>query len=48
MGFVHGLPVGLSFFGRARTEQTLLRLAYAFEQETQVRRKPGFAPTVEA
>lgn len=46
MGFVHGLPVGLSFFGAARTEQALLRLAYAFEQETQVRRKPEFEPTV--
>lgn len=48
MGFVHGLPVGLSFFGPARTEQTLLRLAYAFEQQTLARRKPEFAPTVQA
>ncbi|MBI1358356.1 MAG: amidase [Acidobacteria bacterium] len=48
MGAVHGLPVGLSFFGPAWSEQTLLRLAYAFEQQTKARRKPGFRPTVQA
>ncbi|MFQ5678579.1 MAG: amidase [Gemmatimonadota bacterium] len=41
-GFVHGLPVGISFFGRAWSEPTLLRLAYAFEQATGNRRAPGF------
>ena len=41
-GFVHGLPVGLSFFGRAWSEPTLLRIAYAFEQATRQRRPPGF------
>ncbi len=35
-----GLPVGLSFMGRAWSEPTLIRLAYAFEQVTQVRRPP--------
>lgn len=42
MGYVHGLPVGLSFFGRAWSEPTLLRLAYAFEQATMHRKSPGF------
>jgi len=47
MGFVRGLPVGLSFVGRAWTEPTLLKLAYAFEQTAPARRKPTFAPTAE-
>jgi len=42
-GFVHGLPVGISFFGAAWSEPSLLRLAYSFEQATKVRRAPGFA-----
>jgi amidase len=43
--FVHELPVGLSFIGAAGSEATLIRLAYAFEQATKVRRKPAFTPT---
>ena len=34
------LPVGITFMGRAWSEPTLIRLAYAFEQITQVRRPP--------
>ena len=43
-GYIHGLPVGLSFFGRAWSEPTLLKLAYAFEQATEWRRAPEFKP----
>jgi amidase len=46
-GDVFGLPVGLSFFGRAWSEPTLLRIAYAFEQLTTFRKPPQFLPTVD-
>ena len=46
MGFVSGLPAGVSFFGRAWSEPTLLRVAYAFEQATNHRRAPTFALTL--
>jgi amidase len=46
MGFVSGLPVGVSFFGRAWSEPVLLRIAYAYEQATSRRRAPTFAATL--
>jgi amidase len=42
MGFAHGLPVGISFFGRAWSEGKLLGLAFAFEQATKARQVPRF------
>ena len=44
-GFVHGLPLGISFFGRAWSEPVLLSLAYAFEQATNHRKPPQFSAT---
>ena len=41
-GYVFGLPIGISFFGRAWSEPTLLKLAYAFEQATKHRKPPKF------
>jgi len=46
MGYISGLPVGLSFFSAAYEEPTIIRLAYAFEQATLVRRPPQFPPSV--
>jgi amidase len=44
-GFIHGLPIGLSFFTRAWGEPTLLRLAFAFERASRVRKPPLFLKT---
>jgi amidase len=43
-GYVYGLPVGISFFGRAYTESKLIRLAYAYEQATRHRQPPRLLP----
>lgn len=42
MGFIEGLPVGISFFGRAWSEPVLIEIAYSYEQGTQNRRAPEF------
>jgi amidase len=46
-GFVFGMPVGVSFIGRAWSEPTLFKLSYAFEQATKKRRAPKFLPTAD-
>lgn len=47
MGFVFGLPVGVSFFGRAWSEPKLIAIAYAYEQLTKARKSPAFLPTAD-
>ena len=46
-GDIFGLPVGISFFGRAWSEPKLIKYAYAFEQETKFRKPPRFIPRLE-
>jgi len=45
-GFVFGLPVGITFMGRAFSEAKLLKLAYAYEQATKLRRSSEFMPNI--
>ena len=45
-GYVHGLPVGLSFFAGAWSEPKLITYAYAFEQATRARKPPKSLKTV--
>ena len=45
-GYISGLPVGISFFGRAWSEPTLIRIAYAFEQTIKIRQAPKFLPSI--
>jgi amidase len=46
MGLVQGLPVALSFVGRAWSEPTIFKLAYAYEQASKARRPPTFQSTI--
>jgi amidase len=46
-GYVYGLPVGISFFGRAFSEAKLIRLAYAYEQATKHRQPPRLLPVAD-
>jgi amidase len=45
-GFLSGLPVGISFFGRAWSEPTLIKMAYSFEQAIKARRAPRFLNSI--
>jgi amidase len=46
-GYVYGLPIGISFFGRAFTEPKLIRIAYAYEQASKHRKPPRLLPTAD-
>jgi amidase len=46
-GYVSGLPIGISFFGRAWSEPTLIKIAFAYEQATRYRRPPRFLTTLD-
>ncbi len=42
VGFSFGLPMGMLFMARAYQEGTLLKLAYAYEQASRIRKPPQF------
>jgi Asp-tRNA(Asn)/Glu-tRNA(Gln) amidotransferase A subunit family amidase len=48
MGYTRddALPAGMTFFGKAWDEATLIRLAYSYEQATQHRRAPASTPAL--
>ena len=46
LGYVFGLPVGISFIGGLFQEPVLLKLAFAFEKATQIRKPPHFLKTI--
>lgn len=45
MGFVDNLPVGVTFFGKAWSEGTLIEIAYSYEQGTKHRKAPKYLVT---
>jgi amidase len=45
LGFISGLPVGITFFGKAWSEPVLIEIAYSYEQATMHRRAPGYLAT---
>jgi amidase len=49
MGFTRGgtLPAGMTIYGRAWSEATLIKFAYAYEQATHHRRAPSTAPPLQ-
>jgi amidase len=47
VGDSHGLPLGLTFMGRAYSEPDLIAMAYALEQATKARKAPQFKPTLQ-
>ncbi len=47
VGYAFGLPVGMSFIGKANAEATLLKLAYGYEQAAKPRKPPRFLPTAD-
>jgi amidase len=47
LGYIFGLPVGISFFSGEFQEPTILKLAYSFEQATKIRKPPQYLKTVE-
>jgi amidase len=47
MGYVKGLPVGLSFIGAAWQDAEILSLGYAYEQRTQARKAPAYLRSIE-
>jgi amidase len=48
MGYVTGLPVGISFIGRAWSEASLLALGAAYERAAHARRPPKYLPSIES
>jgi amidase len=45
-GYANGLPVGITFMGRAYSEPTLIKIGYGFEQASKFRRAPQFISTL--
>lgn len=44
----NGVPFGICFGGLKGSEPKLIEIAYAFEQETTIRKPPSFKPRVSA